>query len=123
MTAEGLNVLVVDDDPDTRDLVNYVLERNGFLVSSAAGALDALEAMRRQPPDAVITDLSMPGMDGREMAHAMRSEPQLADIPILILSGVVDAGDLATNLGACEVLAKPVLPAKLIGALRRCLGR
>jgi CheY-like chemotaxis protein len=122
MATEKPSVLVVDDDVDTRDLVNYVLERHGFETLCVASAPAALEVMRRHPPDIVVTDLSMPGMDGAQLARTMRGEPGLAGIPLLVLSGVADAEDLAADL-ACEVLRKPVLPATLVGALRRCLGR
>jgi CheY-like chemotaxis protein len=98
-------ILVVDDDDDVRDTIMLLLESQGRQVAGATDGLVALEEMaRRGRPALVLLDLRMPRMNGAELAQAMHADPQLATVPIVILSG--DAGG-ATAPTAQAVLRKP----------------
>jgi CheY-like chemotaxis protein len=79
--------LVVDDSMLIRHTVCRFLEERGFTVESATNGLEALEAVKRVRPDIIITDIQMPKMDGSELITAMKKEPALAGIPIVIVAG------------------------------------
>ncbi len=79
--------LVVDDSMLIRHTVCRFLEERGFTVESATNGLEALEAVKRVRPDIIITDIQMPKMDGSELITAVKREPALASIPIVIVAG------------------------------------
>jgi len=83
----GRKILVVDDEEDARTLIVSILEDNGALTIQAAGGEEALELARRERPDLVTLDLSMPGVSGVDVFVAMREDPELAEIPICIVTG------------------------------------
>ena len=83
----GLRILVVDDEPDTLAFIVAVLEDSGAEVLEACDGNEALEVARRQKPDLVTLDISMPGKDGGQVFEGMRSDPALRDIPVCIISG------------------------------------
>ena len=80
------DILVVDDDRDTRELLRAVLEKNGWIVREACDGADALEAVRRSVPAFILLDLTMPVMDGFAFLHRIREMPGCLDIPIVVLS-------------------------------------
>jgi CheY-like chemotaxis protein len=79
--------LVVDDSMLIRHTVCRFLEERGFAVESATNGVEALESLKRQRPDIIITDIQMPRMSGSELITAVRNEPSLADIPVVIVAG------------------------------------
>ena len=82
------HVLVVDDDPDVRMLIGELLAVHGFEVELAADAMEAIELLDRGArPNVVVADLLMPGVDGTELLAYMRGHPELAEIPVAIVSG------------------------------------
>ena len=83
----GLRILVVDDEPDTLAFIVAVLEDSGAEVLEACDGNEALEVARREKPDLVTLDISMPGKDGGQVFEEMRSDPALRDIPVCIISG------------------------------------
>jgi CheY-like chemotaxis protein len=116
-TATGREVpliLIVEDHQDTRQMYAEFLAI-GFQVITAANGEDALEAVREQPPDLLITDLSLPGIDGFELIARVRQDPVLRRMPIICLSGY--SGELfeqrARAAGSDRVLLKPCMPDKL----------
>ena len=86
LRSTGGEILVVDDDRDTRELLRAVLERNGWVVQEACDGAEALEAVRRSPPAFILLDLTMPVMDGFAFLHRLRDIPGHADIPVVVLS-------------------------------------
>ncbi|MGZ3461422.1 MAG: response regulator [Archangium sp.] len=83
----ALRMLVVDDDPDVRELMSQLLELEGHQVQGAADGREALAWLRRGPrPDAILLDLRMPGMNGWEFRAAQLAEPELASIPVYVLT-------------------------------------
>ena len=85
--------LVVDDSMVIRHTVSRFLEERGFAVESASNGMEALEILKRVTPALVITDMQMPAMGGSELISAIKSKPETASIPILILTGVSSGYD------------------------------
>lgn len=88
--VRAIDALVVEDAEDCREMLAHVLMRAGFVVRACDGASAALFAIDVRVPDVVITDLAMPGGDGRDLARAMRRDPRLARVPIVATSGRID---------------------------------
>jgi len=85
-TDDPIRVLLAEDDPDTREIVTYVLVQEGYAVTAAPDGEQALELMRATPPDVVILDLLMPNLGGDQVVSAMRREPALAGIPVISMT-------------------------------------
>jgi CheY-like chemotaxis protein len=111
-------VLVVDDDQAARDLLVRFLRREGFAVRTAPDGAAALPLARELKPVAVLLDVMMPRMDGWAVLSAMKADPELADIPVIMVTFVQEKG-LGFSLGAADYLTKPVQWARL----KEVLGR
>ena len=105
-------VLVIDDDPDARDLLRRTLEADGHEVVTAASARDGLELARAATPAVVTLDVSMPDMDGWTVLRLLKSDPALRHVPVVMVSMLHEKG-LGIALGAAEYLSKPVDRKKL----------
>ena len=110
-------VLVVDDDPTVHDLLTRHLQRDGYRVVSAASGVEALAKARETRPDAITLDVLMPKMDGWLVLSELKDDPELATIPVIMLT-FVDDRSRGLTLGATEYLAKPVDQARLLAALK-----
>jgi len=109
---------VVDDEPDLRYILRRIFERAGHEVDDAGHGEAALQAVRRAPPDLVVTDMMMPVMDGAELIRRLRADPATAGIPILAATGDAQmAGD------ADVVLAKPYQPSQVLAAADALLAQ
>ncbi len=115
--GEGYSVLVIDDDPTVGDLMARVLAREGFRVEYAAGGELGLARARASKPDAITLDVMMPGMDGWSVLHALKADPELAAIPVILVS-FLDDKNLGYALGASEYLSKPIDRARLASILK-----
>jgi len=118
-------ILVVDDEQDLLDLIEYNLKKEGFRVLKAENGVEALEVAREQNPDLVLLDIMMPKMDGLEVCQKMRSDDALRHIPIIFLTA---RGDEKTeveglDLGADDYVTKPISTTKLISRIRAVLRR
>lgn len=113
MTAE--RILIVDDSEDDRNILSTLLRHFGYDVMIAADGFAALEMVARQRPDAIVTDLHMPGLSGFEFASKIRDSLGSADVPILVLSAFCDSYPKARfeALGIQMCQQKPVTPSKL----------
>ncbi len=111
-------VLVVDDDDAARDLLVRFLRREGFAVRTAAHGEAALELARQLKPSAVLLDVMMPRMDGWAVLSAMKADPELAGIPVIMVTFVQEKG-LGFALGAADYLTKPVQWTRLKEVLDR----
>jgi CheY-like chemotaxis protein len=110
-------VLLVEDHPDTRLMYAEFL-RDGFDVIQASEGDEALRAMRTRVPDLVITDLSLPGVDGFELMIRMRQDASLAEVPVICLSGYSGHSheQRAREAGCDRLIQKPCLPETLADA-------
>ncbi len=114
----GSHLLVVDDDPQITSLLRIVLGRRGFEVSASHSGEQALDMARRQPPDAMLVDLWMPGMSGQDLLDQMGAEPALANVPVIVTTGDTDAPEIA---GAFATLTKPFEVELLYRTIRAAL--
>jgi CheY-like chemotaxis protein len=102
-------VLLVEDDDDLRENLEFLLSRRGFDVAVAANGQEALAKIDRDdPPCLIITDLMMPVMDGWELAKTLEADPELSTIPVILCSGVADLAKKARDLTAIAHFTKPV---------------
>jgi two-component system, OmpR family, phosphate regulon response regulator PhoB len=108
-------ILLVEDDPDIRELVAYKLTRGGFEVIEAADGPAALHAARERRPDAVVLDIQLPRLSGIEVCRQLRAAPATATVPIIMLTGAVRLQELeqADAAGATDYLVKPFSPREL----------
>jgi len=111
-------VLVVDDDPNARDLMARHLRKEGFRVVEAASGPAGLEAARVTAPDVITLDVLMPGMDGWAVLMELKKDPALAEIPV-IMATITDQRNLGMALGASEYLTKPIDRERLAAILRK----
>ena len=117
----GKRVLVVDDDPDVRLMFRLIFESAGYEVGEARNGVAALILIRDSPPDLVVTDMVMPGMDGQELIGRIRSDERTARVPILAVTGIPGAREKASSADA--VLNKPIDRPGLLTAASSLLGR
>jgi CheY-like chemotaxis protein len=116
-------VLIVEDDPETRQMYISVFGSEGFRTDSAHNGLQALEKATAVPPDLILTDIAVPGIDGIELCRRLRSNKGTEGIPVLAVTGYDDRHypDRALQAGANRVLLKPLHPEMLIEEARRLL--
>lgn len=114
------HVLVVDDSAVDLQRLQQVLTRAGYAVSTAADGLQALECARRERPDAILMDVSMPGMDGFAATRALRGDAQTRHIPVVIVSSRAQPADRAwaQMLGASGYVGKPFSDDQILAGLR-----
>ncbi len=114
----GTRVLVVDDDPDSNEVVSTILAVHGAAIRVASSAREALDVLKQWKPDIVVTDIGMPEEDGHSLLQAMRREPTLARIPAIALTAYATRDDRLRILGAGFILhlAKPVDAEELVAS-------
>jgi two-component system, cell cycle response regulator DivK len=118
-------VLIVEDDPSTRLLYRDHLNQCGFRTADAHNGHQALAKARELHPDAVLTDLAVPGMDGFEFCHALQQSAATREIPVVAVTGhseYLDQPDRFRKAGIDEVLIKPCPPDEIAAALHRLLS-
>ncbi len=111
-------VLVIDDEAAVRDLMQRFLTKEGFRVVPAAGGEEGLRLARELRPDAITLDVMMPGMDGWAVLSALKADPDVADIPVVMLT-IVDDKNLGYALGASDYLTKPIDRERLVTVLKK----
>ncbi len=114
-------VLVIDDEPDARLLLTHFIEECGYRVITAGSGEEGLRMAKEVRPDLITLDLLMPRMDGWQVLNAIKSTPQIAHIPVVVIS-VVAREKKGTVFGAVEVLQKPITREELLPVLKRTLG-
>ena len=118
-------ILIVDDEPEAVELVEFNLRQAGFATLSAGAGNEALEKARTQLPDLIVLDLMLPELDGLEVCKLLRRHQTTARIPILMLTARATEIDrvLGLELGADDYLTKPFSPRELILRIKNILGR
>ena len=117
-----ITVLVVDDDAASRDLLTTSLRREGYRTVQARGGDEALELALKLRPDAITLDVLMPKTDGWAVLGTLKANPELCNIPVIMVTVAPDRG-IGLSLGAAEVMTKPVDRAELTSLLRQLLSR
>jgi DNA-binding response OmpR family regulator len=117
-------VLIADDDPDILNLVSLRLERDGYEVVKAGDGARALEQAFERTPDLALIDVSMPKLDGYEVAHRLRNHESTREMPIILLTARVQDSDVARGLaaGADDYVTKPFSTADLRARIQAALG-
>lgn len=121
--GENKRILVCDDDPLLADLVEYRLAGRGYEVLVARDGGEALALLREVRPDAIVLDAMMPVIDGYEVLRRVRENPDLATVPIIMLTARKQERDIveALELGANDYMIKPFIPEELVVRLGRLL--
>lgn len=117
MSDERPLVLVVEDDPDLSEVVSMILAGAGYAPVTARDGREALARMRATLPRVVLLDLMMPGMNGWELRAVQRSDPALAQVPVIVMTGDGNASGKAAALDASGYLHKPIDVVKLLRAV------
>jgi two-component system, OmpR family, alkaline phosphatase synthesis response regulator PhoP len=118
-------ILVVDDEEDILDLVQYNLNKNGYQVTCVTTGEDALKVARKENPDLVILDLMLPGVDGLEVCKILKNDANTKSIPIIMLTAKGEETDVVAGLelGADDYIPKPFSPRILLARIRAVLRR
>jgi phosphate regulon transcriptional regulator PhoB len=125
VVTPGQKILVVEDEPDIRKLVQYNLAQERFRVLEAENGEQALKMVQRDRPNLVILDLMLPGLSGLELCRILRDRTETAQLPILMLTAKAGEADKVVGLemGADDYLAKPFSPRELVARVRAILRR
>jgi DNA-binding response OmpR family regulator len=118
-------VLVIEDDGDIAALITHYLEKGGYAAETVAEGGRALSAARETPPDLVILDLMLPGMNGLEICKALRADTRTAALPVIMLTARGEESEriLGLDVGADDYVVKPFSPQELMARVRALLRR
>jgi DNA-binding response OmpR family regulator len=125
MSTAASRIVVVDDDPSIRRLIELILLRAGYRLSLVGSAPEALAAIAAEPTDLVITDLMMPDMSGLDLLRVLRADAGQADVPVIVLTAVGQPSQVeaARDLGAFGCVFKPFGQAYFLATVRAALGQ
>jgi len=123
MSSEPATILIIDDEPQNRRLLEALLQPEGYRTQSASNGDEAMALIAEQAPDLVLLDIMMPGIDGFEVATRIKSNPTTANIPIIMVTAQDGRGArvIGLNSGVEEFLAKPIDRAELWLRVRNLL--
>ena len=119
-------VVYIEDDQEMIDLVMLILTRRGFKVEGAHGGRNGLDIIHKDPPDLILLDLMMPGMDGWEVYQQLKSNDDTKNIPVIIVTAKAQPIDRVLGLHIARVddyIAKPFRPQELIDSVDRVLAQ
>jgi two-component system phosphate regulon response regulator PhoB len=121
----GEKILVVDDEENIRELVRYNLAREGYQVTTVGSGEEALKQTSSKPPDLIVLDLMLPGMDGFAVCRQLKNDGRTAHIPIVMLTVKGEESDIVVGLelGADDYITKPFSPKVLLARLKAVLRR
>jgi CheY-like chemotaxis protein len=119
-----LNVLLVDDDDDMLALYDYMLEREGYRVKAVSNGLEAFMEIQASRPDVVVTDIAMPGFSGLDLIEAVRSDNELADLPVVAITSFGEnLREQAQAVGATVAIDKPTELTKMREVIDAAVSR
>lgn len=119
----AVDILIVEDEPSIMESLDFILRRAGWSIAGETDGQAAMEAVRRSRPRVLVLDVMLPKRSGFEVLKQIRSEPDLARLPVLILTAKGQAQDrrIAEELGADAFVTKPYANADVVGAVRRLM--
>ena len=118
-------ILVVDDEDDILELLDYNLKKNGYEVKGVASGEQALKSVKQEVPDLVVLDLMLPGIDGLDVCKVLKNDDKTSNVPILMLTAKGEEADVVTGLelGADDYVTKPFSPRVLMARAKALLRR
>ena len=125
MATDQMRVVCIEDEPEMIDLVRLILGRKGFEVIGADGGIEGLEKVRTEKPDLVLLDLMMPDMDGWEVYQQIKADPDLREIPVVVVTAKAQSIDKVLGLHIAKVddyITKPFGPQELLESVEKILG-
>ena len=126
VSVNGKLVVCIEDEQEMIDLVQLILGRRGFTVEGANGGLEGLEKVQKRKPDLVLLDLMMPDMDGWEVYQRMKSDEDLREIPVIVVTAKAQSIDKVLGLHIAKVddyITKPFGPQELLESVEKILGQ
>jgi len=122
-TVETKKILIVDDEKEFLSFLKEALETRGFEVAAASNAVESGMELATKPPDLILMDLKMPGIDGFQACEAIKRNPVTKEIPIIVVSALSDESDIkrARKAGVADYFVKPVDMGKLIKKIKEIL--
>ena len=121
-TLLAMHVLLVEDEPNIAEAMSFLLSRDGWEVSHVADGSLVLDRLRQDPPDLVILDHMLPGLSGLEILTAVRADPAIRHLPVMMLTARGRDRDLAEQAGADRFVSKPFSNADLLAEVRAMMG-
>lgn len=124
-TVNKKTIFVVEDEEDILDLIRHHLAKEGYAVATATNGMEAVKAILRKPPDLILLDLMLPGLDGLEVCRMLKKDAKSADVPILMVTAKDEESDVVAGLelGADDYIVKPFRMKELIARVRTALRR
>ena len=118
-------ILVADDDVDIRELVEFKLATLGHDIVAVSDGAAAIDACQQQRPDLAVLDVMMPGMSGLDAVRVIRDDPELTDLPVILLTARAQESDVETGFdsGADDYITKPFSPRELASRVTALLAR
>lgn len=118
-------ILIIEDDPDIVELLQYNLEKEGYPVRTAKDGETGLHAARRYKPGMILLDLMMPGMDGLEVCRHLKRDPGTSGIPLMMITAKDEESDVVAGLelGADDYISKPFSPREVLARMRAVMRR
>lgn len=118
-------ILAIEDEPDVLEVMQYNLEQEGFKVLSCEDGDEGLARVREDPPDLVLLDLMLPGMDGVEVCRRIKSEKETENVPVIMVTAKDSESDVVLGLGvgADDYVTKPFSPRELVARVKAVLRR
>lgn len=126
MADNARRVLCIEDEPEMIDLIRLILERKGFIVTSAGGGEEGIYKVRKEKPDLVLLDLMMPFVDGWEVYQQMKADETTKDIPVIVVTAKAQSIDKVLGLHIAKVddyIAKPFSPKELMNSVERVFAK
>ena len=125
LTMARERILLVEDEPDIAEVLQYNLEKEGFQVELAGRGDAGLEAVRRESPDLILLDLMLPGLDGLELTRLLKRDPATSHLPIVMLTARSEEVDriVGLELGADDYISKPFSPREVVLRVKAVLRR
>ncbi|MCM2272467.1 MAG: response regulator transcription factor [candidate division Zixibacteria bacterium] len=119
------SVLIIEDEEDIRELVNYNLSKEGYQTTAVESGEEGFKTAKSKQPNLIVLDLMLPGMDGLEICKLLKADPKTQHIPIVMLTAKGEESDVVTGLelGADDYLTKPFSPKVLVARIRTILRR
>jgi DNA-binding response OmpR family regulator len=113
-------IIVVDDDKEIREIIHFVLSRNGFEVVTASDGKQLAALLAEEKPDLIILDVMMPGQDGYQIFNRLRRDPQTRQVPVMIMTAHAEHiyERISVDLGAADHITKPFHPLELVEKIK-----